>query len=182
MARGFGSVAEHDESVVTRWNSVVGPNDVVIHCGDFFLTDGDGAKAKRILPRLNGTIYYVWGNHNSGMKVIYAEAAQGFPAGVEVYPLVAGNVVFVGHKFDFVHKGKRVVATHFPLATWEDIAKGSYNVSGHEHGGFEGSLPTNLTKRCLDVGVDVFGAPVPFDTVIEIMNHKNILSVGHHGE
>src|SRR5690242_8109667 len=35
--RGFNSVQEHDEELIRRWNSVISPNDTVIHAGDFSL-------------------------------------------------------------------------------------------------------------------------------------------------
>lgn len=53
------SFENHDEWLVERWNSVVSPDDVVLHLGDFAFNS-----ASNYLPRLNGTIILILGNHD----------------------------------------------------------------------------------------------------------------------
>jgi hypothetical protein len=53
-SRPFASVEEMDEALIARWNSVVGPDDVVYHLGDFSF----GPQAY-YLPRLNGEKHLV---------------------------------------------------------------------------------------------------------------------------
>ena len=65
--RGFSSIEEHDEELVKRWNEVVGNNDIVIHLGDICLNDNE--KAMTYIQRLNGTIYWLRGNHDTDVRV-----------------------------------------------------------------------------------------------------------------
>ena len=55
----FTSIEEHDEALITNWNSVVFPGDRVIHCGDFAWKN-----PLKYLNRLNGQIHLVLGNHD----------------------------------------------------------------------------------------------------------------------
>ena len=62
--RPFSSVDEMDDEIIQRWNSVVKPDDVVYHLGDFGIpADDEGTPATL---NLNGsTIYLVPGNYDS---------------------------------------------------------------------------------------------------------------------
>ena len=64
--RGFNSVEEMNEAIVERWNSVVKPEDEVYHLGDFALNDIDAAIS--YINRLNGTIRWIKGNHDTEKK------------------------------------------------------------------------------------------------------------------
>ena len=64
--RGFGSVEEMNEAIVERWNNIVKPEDEVYHLGDFALNDIDAAIP--YINRLNGTIRWILGNHDTDKK------------------------------------------------------------------------------------------------------------------
>lgn len=51
-----------DNEMIMRWNSVVKPDDIVWHLGDFAL--GGKQVAERVFPQLNGKINLVMGNHD----------------------------------------------------------------------------------------------------------------------
>ena len=51
-----------NETIIANWNSVVGPDDIIFHLGDFCL--GDSAEWINVLNRLNGKIYLIAGNHD----------------------------------------------------------------------------------------------------------------------
>jgi calcineurin-like phosphoesterase family protein len=58
--RPFNSIEEHDETLISNWNSVVKPSDRVYHLGDTVIN-------RRCLPtvkRLNGRIKLIRGNHD----------------------------------------------------------------------------------------------------------------------
>jgi len=59
--RPFLSLKEMDETLVERWNYVVKQQDTVYHLGDIFWSE---RSAIEILPRLNGEIHLVVGNHD----------------------------------------------------------------------------------------------------------------------
>ena len=62
--RGFNSIAEHDQAVIERWNSLVTPEDVVYHLGDAML-GADHEYGLNCLKQLNGDIYMIRGNHDT---------------------------------------------------------------------------------------------------------------------
>ena len=51
-----------NETIISNWNRVVGPEDIVFHLGDFCL--GGSAEWVNVLNRLNGKIYLISGNHD----------------------------------------------------------------------------------------------------------------------
>ena len=57
--RGFKSIEEHDETIVTNWNSIVKPEDEVYHLGDVMLIDNE--KGIKYLKSLNGKIHLILG-------------------------------------------------------------------------------------------------------------------------
>ena len=58
--RPFATIEEHDAELVRRWNSAVGPKDVVWHLGDFCF----GKRNLEIAAQLNGNKKLVLGNHD----------------------------------------------------------------------------------------------------------------------
>lgn len=55
---------EHDEWLINKWNSVVGKDDTVLHLGDLAFKG-----ITNYLPRLNGNIILVLGNHDRKPQV-----------------------------------------------------------------------------------------------------------------
>lgn len=103
---GFTNVYDHDEFLVGNWNSVVRKRDKVYLLGDIGW-DRDGYVSHGILPRLQGTIEVVGGNHDTPELC----AVLGKVHGVKVY--------------------REAVLTHIPIhpqEMWWDI-----NVHGHLH-------------------------------------------------
>ena len=66
-SRPFETVEEMNKVLIERWNSVVKPKDMVIHCGDLFMGIPD--EIDRILPQLNGNITLVEGNHDTKPRI-----------------------------------------------------------------------------------------------------------------
>ena len=67
--RGFANQHEMNEALVENWNKVVKPNDIVYNLGDIALTDIEDAL--KYLKRLNGTHYWIYGNHDTKKKINY---------------------------------------------------------------------------------------------------------------
>jgi calcineurin-like phosphoesterase family protein len=60
--RGFTGSAEHDETVIDRWNKLVRPDDLVWHLGDVGL--GNETRVLEQAARLNGRKQLITGNHD----------------------------------------------------------------------------------------------------------------------
>lgn len=85
--RPFKTIDQMNETIITNWNRVVGPDDVIFHLGDFCL--GGAEEWNKILNRLNGRIYLVLGNHD--LKNI----RQGF---IDRFEYVAMSMCIPGRK------------------------------------------------------------------------------------
>lgn len=65
--RPFADAVDAREQMISRWNSVVHEDDTVYVLGDFIM--GDSETIPQILPRLNGYIILVRGNHDTRRKL-----------------------------------------------------------------------------------------------------------------
>ena len=66
-ARGFNSIKEHDETIISNWNEMIAPDDTIYMFGDLMMgTDRSGGLEK--LSRLNGHIILTRGNHDTDSK------------------------------------------------------------------------------------------------------------------
>lgn len=70
-SRPFSSQEEHDNIVINRWNNVVLPGDVVYVVGDFVM--GQKENIDKFVPRLNGDIRLIRGNHDPKNRDMYYE-------------------------------------------------------------------------------------------------------------
>lgn len=61
----FATVKHMDDAIVSHWNEVVGPGDTVYSIGDFSYKF---ATIAEYLPRLNGRIVLITGNHDPFFK------------------------------------------------------------------------------------------------------------------
>lgn len=74
----WDTVEEMNEDLISRWNSVVRPSDLVYHLGDFY---SSSKKNIHIAGRLNGRKKLVMGNHEHGKAkdyLIYFEDVMGY--------------------------------------------------------------------------------------------------------
>lgn len=99
--RPFKTIDQMNETIITNWNRVVGPDDVIFHLGDFCL--GGAEEWNKILNRLNGRIYLVLGNHD--LKNI----RQGF---IDRFEYVAMSMCIQVGK-------KKIYLNHFPYLCFE---------------------------------------------------------------
>jgi len=127
--RPFSSVEEMNEVMIDNWNSVVKPDDVVIHLGDVAL--GKIADSLPLVGRLNGYKVLVPGNHDrvfSGEKPKMRE--RFVPEYLKVFDKIQKEIVWVS-KDDKPY----ALASHFPY-------------SGDSHG-----IDRHVDKRPLDNGL-----------------------------
>lgn len=193
--RGYSSISDHDSDLVSQWNSVITPNDTVIHCGDFIVgagRDGDDL-GNYLLNTLNGNKVFIWGNHQAFLKTLFRRLvlSQFSREDIEVYPISTSEfkhkVTFVGCNYlcKIRHaKGSQIIyASHFAHRIWIDMMKGRdgiWHVSGHSHSSDPESQPDFLQIKRLDVGIDNFKKPISFDELSLIMKKKSISKIDMH--
>ena len=142
--RPFDSVEEMNEYLIDKWNEHVEQNDIVYHMGD--IVWGGYDRWKEVLPRLNGEIHLILGNHDKS-NVAYRMRKEGYLK--EVYE--------VGHRLKV---GKHLLwLSHYPMEIGLRLRK--WSICGHIH-----SKPTSYMNQ-INVGIDSktfhykpFGTPI----------------------
>lgn len=174
--RGYVSVEDHDSKLITTLNDHVRKNDILFHLGDFCLN----TKRERVDDILNQltceNIYYIWGNHNAGMKDIYRETVNDqFDVDDDtfIYPLTYKNkLTFLGPYKEISINKKFIVISHYPFEIWNQQQNNVWHLCGHSHHGNPTTLPTHKNGYCLDVGWDGYARPISYDEIADIMNNK----------
>ncbi len=147
-----------NEILIANWNNKVPADGIVFHCGDFAL--GGSETWHKILPRLNGQIHLILGNHDlKNFRHGYAE-----------------NFASVQEQLT-VDMGKKIILTHFPLLCYHGTWGTEMNVWNlHGHVNVCKNKPANTGKDFermklafptqYDVGVDLNNyTPISFDEV-----------------
>jgi calcineurin-like phosphoesterase family protein len=130
--RPFLSVDDMDREMIALWNSVVEPDDVVWHLGDFAVRQS-AERVGYLLDMLHGRKHLIVGNNDDG-------SVAGCPGWQSVQTYA-----------EMVVDGVKLVLCHYPFRTWRDMGKGSINLHGHSHGKLK------PLRHQFDVGVDVWG-------------------------
>lgn len=161
--RPFKDVNHMDEELIRRWNARVTNQDTVYHLGDFSFGNPD-----KYIPRLNGKIFLVPGNHDRVNK---------FDTWVN-----SGKMKILGELHRCSLNGQYFTFCHYSLKVWDRSHYGAMHCYGHSHG----TLPSN--NRSIDVGIDNtvdFGddySPQPIEKIIKICLARENTPVDHHGE
>ncbi|MFU0505618.1 metallophosphoesterase [Pseudaminobacter sp. NGMCC 1.201702] len=135
--RRFADVREMDEFLVRTWNSVVRPDDIVYHLGDFSMGLHDGDRVRSIFSRLMGRKFLILGNHD-------------YQRQNRIHPVIASLAWDQPpmQQLEITDNGQRIFLCHYPCRTWPGIRSGAWHFYGHAHG----EMPAYHRSR--DVGVD----------------------------
>ncbi|MBY3433789.1 hypothetical protein HFN89_06455 [Rhizobium laguerreae] len=137
--RVFGSIEEHDEKIISNWNSVVDDKDIVYHLGDFAFQLGVQADRVRwYFSRLKGRKHLIIGNHD-------------LDEDGKLHPTIASLDWEEPPQFmKFTRDGgKKLVLCHYAIREWQGFHSGAFHFYGHSHGRLSG---VGLSR---DVGCDV---------------------------
>lgn len=124
LNRGFNSVEEHDELIVSRWNNVITKRDTVYILGDITMEKAN----YEILDRLKGYKKVVLGNHDQPQHVRNL---------LQHVNSVCGSYTY-----------KNCILTHIPIHV-ESLERYRYNVHGHLHE--EHLLDDRYINTCCEV-------------------------------
>lgn len=164
--RPFESVEQMNEILLKNWNNTVPEDGIVFHCGDFAL--GGALAWKEILPKLNGEIHLILGNHDA--KNFRENYREFFASVQEQLTIDLGK--------------KRLILTHFPLlcyhGTW-GTEMNIWNIHGHVHTCMDAEFNSGKDFERMklafptqyDVGIDFNDyKPISFDTLSEKINFQ----------
>lgn len=130
LRRGFKTVEEHDEHLVSEWNKIVGKRDTTWLLGDITMEKSN----YEILNRLNGVKKVILGNHDEPQHVPkLLEYVNKVCAVQYVKDKQFGNIIF----------------SHIPIHPQELEYRFNINIHGHVH---ENTLPD---KRYINVSAEV---------------------------
>lgn len=167
---------QHDEALIQNWNNCVKPGDEAYFLGDFTFSRERAMEYRR---RLNGTIFFIEGNHDKPAFQI-RESFSWYRQVREVR--VNSQDIFLSH---YAHR------------VWSSSHHGVWHLYGHSHN----SLPDDPNSMSFDVGIDatanrlagfptggVFDGtkpadyrPMSFDEVKAVMAKKTFKPIDHHG-
>lgn len=153
--RPFKDSDEMNHHLITNWNSVVSPDDYVFNLGDFSFANDD--KTVAVLSQLNGTQFFVYGNHD---KIMRSDK-------VVRYCRQTGKIKTFSDVITTNYKGQALFMSHYSHRVWDRAHHGAIHFYGHSHGGLPG------IGRSMDVGVDSSDMPSNFTPfrLSEVIEH-----------
>lgn len=166
QVRGFSSVEEHDSSLIKRWNSKSTTTSTFFHLGDFIFGFDTMERFEKLLWVLNfKTLYIMPGNHCSGWKQNFEKHPR------TVWHLTENKkVVFVPNYLETIVNDQPLVLSHYPLASFNGQAKGSWMLHGHCHGNLQKSSLGPLLYKTKTKDICIENSPFP-QTFMELKKH-----------
>ena len=139
--RPFRNVEEMNEALIENWNLVVSEDDTVFHLGDFAF--GGSNVWKSIIPRLNGHINLIIGNHDR------KNLRQGY---MSFFDMVVPQL-------QIEIEDTSIYLNHYPFLCYGGSYRGVWQLFGHVHSGpgadgLDISRLRVLLPTQYDVGVD----------------------------
>jgi calcineurin-like phosphoesterase family protein len=157
--RSFKDVDHMNEHMVEAWNKRVGPEDTVYHLGDIFWHKD---VALKILPRLNGNIKLILGNHDWWWDEL----------GVFEKIQVEKKIEIIPPRTRVNINKTKIWLDHYPLRCWEGSFNGAMHLYGHVHN----TIDSERLPRSMDISVDAAGyEPWTLEEVWETLSKDKIM-------
>lgn len=119
--RGFKSVYEMNDTIISNWNKTVSGDDDVYLLGDIML--GNSQEGIKLFHQLKGNIHIVLGNHDTDERVKLFNKSY--------------NVVEIENAIRLKYNKLHFFMTHYPCITGnlekESISQCTLNLYGHTH-------------------------------------------------
>ena len=157
--RNFDDDIHMNSRLTDNWNSVVRPDDNVIHLGDFAFR---GNSADTYIKNLNGNIWFVLGNHDKDLKKFFGDAIVKHFNGKTYRILPPETMINIDNQY--------IVLSHYSMRSWDGQFHGVWQLYGHSHG----KLKDDPNALSIDVGVDCHNFyPINFNQIKAIMDNKH---------
>ena len=136
------ALEKETEWLINLWNEKIHREDTVYIIGDFSL--GNKVETEKILHRLHGKKYLIFGNHDKSCK---GQNERFFEWCGDLK-----EVKFTNSQFDFIDPSETfcVELCHYPLLTWNRRPHGTCMIHGHCHNSI-----TEYNKKSGELRVDV---------------------------
>lgn len=173
--REFKSLEKMNSVLVGNINEMVGQDDILFHLGDWSFGGLESIKQFRdqIVCK---TIHLITGNHDHHIESNKDDVQSLFNSVNKYLDLVVKWNIGTPLQDEV-----RFALMHFPIASWDNMARGAIHLHGHVH--FEPNKRISVGKM-MDVGVDGNGLyPIDMSEVISIMRNqpiKSMFTFDHH--
>ena len=175
--REFASLEQMNSHLIANINEVVGQDDILFHLGDWSFGGFDQIKIFRDSIFCKN-VHIITGNHDHHIEN-NKEGIQSLFSSVNKYLNL--NVKYTVGTYAPLMGDVRFALMHFPIASWDNMARGAIHLHGHVH--FEPNKRIGLGKM-MDVGCDGNGLyPIEMSEVLSIMRGQPIKSMfefDHH--
>ena len=173
--REFKTLEHMNAHIAGNINEVVGQDDILIHLGDWSFGGFESIEHFRnqIVCK---NVHIITGNHDHHIENNRGDCQKLFSS---VNKYVELNVKWnVGTP---LQDEQNFVLMHFPIASWNNMARGAIHLHGHVH--FNPNMRFQLGKM-MDVGVDGNNLyPIQMNEVLKLMRDrpvKSLFSKDHH--
>ena len=173
--REFKSLEHMNAHLIGNINEVVGQDDILFHLGDWSFGGFEQIEIFRnqIVCK---NVHIITGNHDHHIEND-REGCQSLFSSVNKYL----NLVVKWNVGTPLMDEARFALMHFPIASWDNMARGAIHLHGHVH--FEPRLRIGAGKM-MDVGVDGNGLyPIQMSEVLRLMKNqpiKSMFTFDHH--
>lgn len=173
--REFKSLEHMNAHLVGNINEVVGQDDILFHLGDWSFGGFEQIQEFRdsIVCK---NVHIITGNHDHHIEN-NKEGIQSLFSSVNKYL----NLVVKYNIGTPLMDEARFALMHFPIASWDNMARGAIHLHGHVHLPFDKRIGRG---KMLDVGVDGNGLyPIEMSEVLALMDKqpiKSMFSFDHH--
>ncbi len=173
--REFKTLEHMNATLVGNINEFVGQDDILFHLGDWSFGGFEQIEAFRN-QIVCQNIHIITGNHDHHIEND-REGCQSLFSSVNKYL----NLIVKWNVGTPLMDEARFALMHFPIASWDNMAKGAIHLHGHVH--FNPKMRIGEGKM-MDVGCDGNALyPIDMKTVLSLMKNqpiKSMFSFDHH--
>lgn len=172
--RNFHSLEAMNASIVSGINRIVGQEDILFHLGDWSF--GGFEKIAEFRNRITcKNIHIITGNHDHHIENNRENVRDLFSS---VHKYLELTVVSPDYGIGLVKPSINLVLMHYPIASWNNMAKGVIHLHGHVH--FDHRFKISDGKM-LDVGMDGNNLnPYSLNEINMIMSQQPVKSLFPH--
>ena len=167
--REFKTLEHMNSHLVGNINEVVGQDDILFHLGDWSF--GGFEQIEKFREQIVcKNVHLITGNHDHHIENNH-EGCQNLFSSVNKYL----NLIVKYNVGTPLMGEARFALMHFPLASWDNMARGAIHLHGHVH--FNPNMRLQEGKM-MDVGVDGnMLYPIQLQEVLRIMRDRPIKSL-----
>ena len=151
IERGFNSVEEHDNFIISNWNKAINPTDTIYILGDIVFYPSINMDK---ISKLNGIKNLIMGNHDDKTNKY-----------ISLFNKVLGC-------HEYKRDDKRFILTHFPVSIESVRPRYDYNLHGHIHIN-DNVVPKPVSKYHFNLNLELHDyRPVDYRSMLEMIERQ----------